>query len=337
MAYGRKYFLEFGDNKANVWRISVLQDGYSGTVYDVKATGSPLIINWLGGGLYQPIRGSQAVVSFFSETDFYFNDFFDATEFEFIVQIKKNGVLYWEGVQIVENYSEPYIGPPYAISLKFGDGLGILKYIDIADTSGNLPTGRIKLIDLIAHCTSRLPYNLNIYEIINIFGNGVADVATNGFLNTTYIDLQAFRRYNKKNDTIEAWNCNEILRELMHSIGCTMYQSDHKWYITRIEEGENASVNYLEYTINSSTYAATLDSSGTVTIQTPITNTESGITWLLQDANMEISEVFNEIILDYQYDLGEISNTDIIVDNDFTFYSNGFSLERVAWQQFQQI
>ena len=156
----------------------------------------------------------------------------------------------------------------------------------------------------------------------------MADLATNGFLNTTYIDLQAFTRYNKKNDTIETWNCYEILRELMHSTGCTMYQSDNKWYITRIEEGENASVNFLEYTVNSSTYAATLDSSGTVTIQTPITNTEAGITWLLQDANMEISEVFNELILDYQYNLGEVSNTDIIVDGDFTFFANDFTIEQ---------
>ena len=165
----------------------------------------------------------------------------------------------------MENYSEAYIGPPYAITLRFGDGLALLKYIDILNTSGDPPEGRIKLVDIIAYCTSRLPFNLNIYEIINIFGNGVADLATNGFLNTTYIDLQAFTRYNKKNDTIETWNCYEILRELMHSTGCTMYQSDNKWYITRIEEGENASVNFLEYTVNSSTYAATLDSSGTVT------------------------------------------------------------------------
>ena len=28
MAYGRKYHLEFGDNKANVWDITILQDGY---------------------------------------------------------------------------------------------------------------------------------------------------------------------------------------------------------------------------------------------------------------------------------------------------------------------
>ena len=69
MAYGRKYHLEFGDNKANVWDITILQDGYVGSATDVKATGSPLIINWMGGGLYQPIRGSEAVVNFFSETD----------------------------------------------------------------------------------------------------------------------------------------------------------------------------------------------------------------------------------------------------------------------------
>ena len=64
MAYGRKYFLEFGDNKENVWRISVLKDGYVGSVIDVSATGSPLTISYKGGDLFDPVRGSEATISF---------------------------------------------------------------------------------------------------------------------------------------------------------------------------------------------------------------------------------------------------------------------------------
>ncbi|MAE81192.1 MAG: hypothetical protein CMB80_00545 [Flammeovirgaceae bacterium] len=327
MAYGRKYFLEFGDNKENVWRISVLKDGYVGSVIDVSATGSPLTISYKGGGLFDPVRGSEATISFFAETDFQYSEFFTATEQEFIVQIKKDGNLFWQGTYIPENYSEPYVDIPYPISLKFGDGMGILKYQEFLNSSGALADGRETIGNVLAYCVSQLPYQLNLYELINIIEDDIVDLATNGFLNTTYVDLRAFRNLNKKDDTTEGWKCYDVIKELMLSIGCTMYQNDNKWYIMRIEEGETATINYLDYSIDATTWAISLDSSGTVGIQETITNTEAGITWLLQDAELELSDVFNEISHTYEYNLGEISNTDLIVDNDFKLHNQEATIQ----------
>ena len=327
MAYGRKYFLEFGDNKANTWRISVLKDGYVGSVTDVSATGTPLMINYKGSDLFDPIRGSEATISFFAETDFQYIEFFTASELEFIVEIKKNGNLFWQGTYIVETYSEAYVDTPYPISLRFGDGLGILKYQEFLNSSGNLPEGRDLVGNVIAFCVSQLPYQLNLYELINVLEDDIVDLATNGFLNTIYIDFRAFRKLNKKDDTTEAWTCYDVLKELLLSIGCTMYQNDNKWYIMRIEEGETATINYLDYSIDPSTWAISVDSSGTVGIQETITNTEVGITWLLQDAELEMSDVFNEIIHNYEYNVGDISNTDLIVDNEFKLHSQEATIQ----------
>ena len=237
MAYGRKYFLEFGDNKENVWRISVLKDGYVGSVIDVSATGSPLTISYKGGDLFDPVRGSEATISFFAETDFQYSEFFTATEQEFIVQIKKDGNLFWQGTYIPENYSEPYVDIPYPISLKFGGRMGILKYQEFLNSSGALADGRETIGNVIAYCVSQLPYQLNLYELINIIEDDIVDLATNGFLNTTYVDLRAFRNLNKKDDTTEGWKCYDVIKELMLSIGCTIYQNDNKWYIIRIVIG----------------------------------------------------------------------------------------------------
>lgn len=327
MAYGRKYFLEFGDNKANTWRIAILQDGYTGAVTDSVGTATPLTISYKGGDLFEPIRGSEAIVSFYAQTDLQYQEFFTATEKEYIVQIKKNGVLYWQGTHIVESFSEAYVDTPYPVSLKFGDGLGILKYQEFLNSAGALASGRETIGNVIAFCVSQLPYQLNLYELINILEDDIVSIDTNGFLNTIYVDLQAFRNLNKKDDTQEGWKCYDVLKELMLSIGCTMYQCDNKWYIMRVEEGETATINYLDYTIDPTTWAISLDSSGTVGIQDTITNTEAGITWLLQDAELEMSDVFNEISHTYEFNVGDISNTDLIVDNEFQLHNQEATIQ----------
>ena len=208
-----------------------MQDGYVGSVTDSVGTSTPLTINYKGGDLFEPIRGSEAVVSFYAETDLQYSEFFTATEKEYILQVKKNGTLFWQGTYIVETFSEAYIDTPYPVSLKFGDGLGILKYQEFLNPSGALASGRETIGNVIAYCVSQLPYQLNLYELINIIEDDIVSIDTNGFLNTIYIDLQAFRNLNKKDDTSEGWKCYDVLKELMLSIGCTMYQNDNKWYI----------------------------------------------------------------------------------------------------------
>ena len=298
MAYVEKYSLEFGDDPflGNTWKIEIHQDGYVGAVTDVIAEGKPADISWKGGDLFEPIRSSEATINFLATSDFQWSEFFAPDEFEYICKIYKNGSLYWEGVNIVENYSEAYILPPYPVKLRFSDGLGNLKYVKFEDSG--LITGIDTLLNIVIFCLEKLPYSKNIIEITNVLEDSVAGLTTDNLYNTTYVDKSAFRVFNEALQQEEGMMCLDVLREILISTGCTIFQSDNKWHIKRIEELVLSTPYYIEYTAGTSTIAAT----GSDAIRKTVTNNKNtGLLWINRDAEMEISTVFSEIMIDYQY------------------------------------
>ena len=329
MAYGEKYSLEFGDDPhhGNTWRAEIHQDGYVGAVTDVKGTGKPVSISWKGGKLFEPIRSSECILQLYSESNFQYDEFFVAAEFEYIIKVKKNGSLYWQGVYIPESYSEPYIDIPYPVKFRFSDGIGLLKYVRIP--MGDLDPGPEFIINIINKCFGLLPYSLNVVEAINVLPANVADIATNGFLNKIYLNEYVFTELNKSTDETESWDCHKILKELMHSIGCTLYQNNNKWYIVRIEEAEEATPEYIEYTAGTSTISST----GTITLRETITNTNTGIIWIEQSGELSPSEVYDQITCTYKYGTPEFPANELITDWEFenNASSNDASLKWNLW------
>lgn len=318
MAYGEKYYLDFADLKGVSWRIGILKKDYAGGLIKLKATGDPVEMKWRGGDLYKPIRSSECIVNFMSLTNFQFAEFFTAGELDYLIQIKKNGSLWWEGVNIVENYSEPYIDTPYPIKLRFSDGLGTLKYQDY--TNGLLQDSTHKtLLFTIHNCLSFLPFEFdkNIIEIVNIIENQVTENSGNWFLNKTYINESMFRTFDRKRQVDVAWSCYEILEEIMLSLGCTLFGSNNEWYVVRIEELEKATPAYVRWAT-----PVHILNSGTIDIQKDITHTEPGITMLGQDMEMHLSEVFNQIEYIYKFVTEERLVMNFIRDFDMSLGSN---------------
>tara|TARA_Y100000296_G_C5177756_1_gene261175 strand:- start:3342 stop:5870 length:2529 start_codon:yes stop_codon:yes gene_type:complete len=330
MAYGEKYSLEFGDDPhhGNTWRAEIHQDGYVGSVTDVKGTGKPVSISWKGGKLFEPIRSSECILELYSETNFQYNEFFVADEFEYIIKVKKNGSIYWQGIYIPESYSEPYIDIPYPVKFRFSDGIGLLKYIRIP--MADLDPGPELIINIINKCFGLLPYSLNVIEAINVLPNGITDIATNGFLNKIYLNEFVFTELNKSTGDTESWNCHKILKELMNSIGCTLYQNNNKWYIIRIEEAEEATPEYIEYTAGSSTISST----GTITLRETVTNTNTGIIWIEQSGELSPSNVYDQITCTYQYGTPENPANELINDWEFdnNASSNSWALKWNMWE-----
>jgi len=327
MAYGEKYSLEFGDDPlhGNTWRIEIHQDGYVGSVTDVIAEGKPAEINWKGGELFEPIRSSEAIINFLSTTNFQWSEFFAPDEFEYLCKIYKNGSLYWEGINIVENYSEQYILTPYPVRLRFSDGLGNLKFVKFED--GGLITGTDTLLNVIIFCLEKLPYSKNIVEFTNLLEDDISAVATNNLLNTTYVDKSAFRIYNDVLQQEEGMMCLDVIRSIMISTGCTIFQSDNKWHIVRIEEYEKNSPDFIEYTAGSDT----ISSSGQRGVMLDITNNQNtGLLWINRDAEMEISTVFSDIMVNYQF-APPINNAGELITHNF--YHSGSILHFDYWSR----
>lgn len=314
MAFGEKFNLDFVDLiRKNTWEIKIFEEGYVGGISSVTGTGEPLIINWLETFLFDPIGASECVVELQSKVNFEFKDFLSAIPNQFLINIKKNGSLYWEGVNVTENNNEPYDDTPYNTSLKFTDGLGQLKFTEFED--GGLIDGSVPIIDIITFCLNKLPYQLNVVEVINILEDNIfAPSATDSFLNKTFLDRAVFRNFNTSTKEFEGWNCLSVIQNVLHSIGATIFQSSGKWFIVRIEEYEASSVTFIEYLAGTTN----IDSNGSLPIRVTIDNDSlTGISWINRNADLNVSKVFDEIEYIYKFGSPDQDPGELISDANF--------------------
>ena len=322
MAYGEKYNFSFNDDKAVTWRIGISKDAYAGASTELAtATGNPLTIAWKGGDMFEPMRSSEAIIQFYSITNFQFTEFFTAKETDYIVEIKRAGVIFWQGIYVSEIYNEPYIDIPYPVTLRFSDGLGYLKFIRYVNAAFTP-----NIIDIFRACLNLLPFSLKIREIINIIENDFTDIATNGFLNKTFLN-NSFLEFDKTTQTFNKMFCYEVISNLLTSIGAYICQEDNIWKIIRIEELEKPTPNQITYLANSTV----IDTTGTVSIRKTIENDLVNPSWILQDQEMNISEVFNEIIYRYEFARPDIVANQLITDHGMEI-GNGTSKRYDLWK-----
>jgi len=315
MAFGEKFNLDFVDLiRNNSWEIKIFEEGYLGGIDTVVGSGEPLTINWLESDLFESIGASECIVELESITNFQFKEFLKAIPNQFLINIKKNGSLYWQGVNVTDNNTEPYDDVPYTTELKFTDGLGQLKFTEFEDSG--LVSGRANILEIIVACLNKLPFQLDIVEMINVVEDNIVPAPINfRFLNTTFMDRHVFRNFSRATQSFEGWNCLKVIDELLHSIGATIYQSNNEWRIVRIEEYEAASVPFIRYAAGTTIPIAT----GTQNIRLTIdNNAESGISWINRSGDLNVSKAFDEIEYIYKYGSPDQDPGELISDHDFS-------------------
>lgn len=313
MAYGEKYNLTFSDLKGDVWRIGIFKKDYVGASSLVKASGQPIQISWTGGGLYTPIRESQATLNLISETDQQYSEFFTANILDYYLELKKNSNIFWRGSYVTETFNEPYVTTPYFIALIFSD-VGALKFIDY---DGNIQGDILPVftfLKIINTILAQLPYSMNFVNVSNVFPAAITETVNDTTFSVINTFIQYFEFFNEKTNKNENLKCYEILERICKSFGVTFYQSNNKWYAVRIKELTAEPVNYVEF----NALAITVAASGTLNLRKNITNTEAGITFLFQDAEMESDDVYNDITYGARYsqEFIGISGYEIVKDYD---------------------
>ncbi|HDY87389.1 MAG TPA: LamG domain-containing protein [bacterium] len=170
MAYGKKYNISWSDLRLKGLTAEIHQKDFVGAVTAVITTGDVGDIDWKKSGNYlDPTKPSTANLQLYSETDFQWQEFFVTEVNEYFVKFIFDGDTVWQGIYIDTVYNEPYVDAPYFINLRFSCGLSELKNIDYLDGSGNFLTGFESLLTILQRCLNKLPYNLRLKEIINVF------------------------------------------------------------------------------------------------------------------------------------------------------------------------
>lgn len=127
MAKVLRYMGEFLSRANVVWRIEILQEGYSGNVgvLDFEAD-EALVIDWKHADKEEVICGSEATLKLESPGDRTYEDLYTIEVGRIRMDVYRNNALYWSGALDPEFYEEPYEkARKYVVTLTFSD-FGIL-------------------------------------------------------------------------------------------------------------------------------------------------------------------------------------------------------------------
>lgn len=122
-----RYMGEFLSRANVVWRVEILQEGYSGNVgvLDFEAD-EALVIDWKHADKEEVICGSEATLKLESPGDRTYEDLYTIEVGRIRMDVYRNNALYWSGALDPEFYEEPYEkARKYVVTLTFSD-FGIL-------------------------------------------------------------------------------------------------------------------------------------------------------------------------------------------------------------------
>ena len=122
-----RYMGEFLSRANVVWRVEILQEGYSGNVgvLDFEAD-EALVIDWKHADKEEVICGSEATLRLESPGDRTYEDLYTIEVGRIRMDVYRNNALYWSGALDPEFYEEPYEkARKYVVTLTFSD-FGIL-------------------------------------------------------------------------------------------------------------------------------------------------------------------------------------------------------------------
>ena len=292
MAYGAKYLIRFSDvyqNTAGQYEALIYKKDYSGAIYELSATTSPIIIETerTGNTSYKPIIASNATVNlmFRAGTLKYWNeisenwenysgtwdaDTFDFNEFllaeldEFYIEIQKNNAVRWKGYYMpTSDVVFKEIEPIY-FSLNFSD-FSLMKSTLLYESAQDRLIGfnaidKISLLDLMLDCV----YSAGLdYEVrINFpYSKTVPDmvISNEGTISSKTITMDEM--YILKNALMKGpgdyLDYFSILSGICGQFGLMAYQKEGKFYISSYDQLINESSRvYKRYASSGKTFIA---------------------------------------------------------------------------------
>ena len=314
MSYGLKYTLTFREETGTatagaLYKVNIYKSGFSGASTSVSASGNPLSLSYKKQDLISPVCGSELTIGLMSLTNFEYLEFATAAPLQYYVDVllsTDNGTTwttYWSGVNTTDCYTEPYKNAPYPINLKFNCGLGELQWHRY-ESGGNLVAGLENLILTISNCLSFLPYNKNVREIINIREDKMLDA--DGFLEQCYLSDMSFTEIADDGE-VHGKNCNILLKDILTSLNCRIYQSNNMWYVERIWQRTQNAMTWFDYSLPGSFqlpgYAITHSATGSFDPRLNINNAAqpklvTGGDWAVTQKKPSLSYQFDTKALD---------------------------------------
>ncbi len=131
--YGLKYTIPFKTLSNISCEIKLEEKGFSGTSMELKAGGTPIVINVDESDLLTPIRSSGATIQVFGSD--YLQDLYSSDPQGIKVTLLRNGSISWIGFLTPDTFSQDFSSPEFIYELECVSAFSTLKYkeFDLTD------------------------------------------------------------------------------------------------------------------------------------------------------------------------------------------------------------
>lgn len=233
--------LSTGQGNPRTERLRIYEREYVGSVVEI-AVGelSPLWVNKPKQGdlnnKLTPVHPTNAEIMLTSEYDEQFLPLFtqDNKKFRVVYEIEVDSVFeeFFQWFVVPSVFQSAFTpGFPHSVSISVADNVKELEFEDFTDGDGNLLTGKMKLIKIIAHILRKTGLNLKIRCGVNIFeiNHTINSDGSSDPLDQTYVDVDCYR---VDSDLFTCW---EVLEALLMPFGARILQSNNQWLIEEID------------------------------------------------------------------------------------------------------
>src|ERR1035438_8665743 len=181
--YGTKFKMQWSNELNEFYEMFFDYLDYVGTVTPITAANSPLVIRSVTGdeNKFNPINGLEAIINIWvnDTTDtIRLSDFIAEHDQDVRITVYKDEVytsFIFQGFIAVEDNNVPLMDPPYVISLRALDGLGLLKNPDLLTANAQRFTIPMTVIQWIANILYNTGQTMNIRSYFGFLPEGVPD------------------------------------------------------------------------------------------------------------------------------------------------------------------
>jgi len=314
MSWGNKYKQEFQDWNDLTWETFIQEDSYSGAVTELDSKGTPLLIRKGGSGEhFKAVCGSEATINLYSETDYALTELYTADARKYKVLIYRDSVLFWSGFVLPDKYYEPLILPPYGVSVVASDQIGLLKNYEYVDNDGVPLHGDQIATSILVTCLAATGLTLDFHQGCNLFEDNMDQTDVHDPLFQTVINQDVWLGNNlwyKFLNFYEPAFCDIVLKNIMETFGCRIFQEDGAWKIQRIKELQGS------YDLRVFNHSGAYQSNTNRDPQIELTDKSGAFPMVTQSQQMEIIPAYRQLDIDQEF--GLIDN--LVIGGKFPYW-----------------
>lgn len=238
MAYTEKYRIEWLSYAAwHTYRISIYELGYDGPVLQRKLqrSGGARLIKDKGNS----VNRVSLEFSVMCLTDWEFIEPFTPNFRKHKVVLTEDDTELFSGYLVPNQHSEPYIDPPYPVSLTAVNGLGLLENIDYTNL------GLISPYTIIKNCLDLTGISLELRLFSSLSEDTMLGEKRLYDLEGDYTvvdSLHPLREALVNDAQYTDSNCLEVLEAIAENFNLQIQQQNNEWWVYDITNIEEASV-----------------------------------------------------------------------------------------------